>query len=960
MRKSTRRTPEAGDGLLHTKLAPPRPQPSLVPRPALLARLDAGLGRKVTLVAAPAGFGKSTLVAEWTARLGREGATPVAWLALDAGDNDPNRFWRYAITACRAFDDRLGREALAALRMSLLPFSVDALTSFINELAALPAPCVLVLENYHLITAQAVHDALAYLIDHLPATLHLVLIARQEPPLPLARLRARNELSELGAADLRFTPDEVRAFLEGALGTDPAPELVARVAERTEGWVAGLRLMTLARAALGAPGAREQEIGPYLAGFGGGHRYVLEYLAGEVIATQPEALQEFLAQTSLLGRLTGGLCEAVTGRADSGRLLAELERANLFLVSLGDDGGRTWYRYHALFAEAMQQLARARLGQAGVRAVFERAGRWYEAQGLLDEAIEAALAAREHDRAATLIEILIDQRGLRELLTLRRWVGQIPEAVLYAHPVLCLDYAETLLFSLDRYAPSTVAAVELPLRAAEEAWSRAGDSGRLGQALSLRSIMALWQGDFAGAFHQAWASLELLPEHDTFWRGATLLITSYDLLLAGDMNAAQQQLIEAGALSGAAGNPHSRLAALSALGDIAAIQGEFDQASQFYQEVLAGAVGGEEMLDDQGAAHAGLAAVAYELDDLDTAEEEAGQAYALAERRLDPLLQLRAMRLLAQVQQARGHPAQAQEMLHGLAARIARPALLRDIQAAQAALALAAGNPAVARQWRDTQGGSRPDIYPAANRAEGYTTSRAGAPAVEREVAALLLARLQIAEGQPQAAVEALEPWRVDAHRRGRLRSELEILCVQALAQAAPAARATAGDQAVIAGDQTTNGDRAVAGDRTTTGDRTAAGQTLARALALAQPGGWQRLFLDEGEPLGRLLGEVIPGLGKRPLAAYATRLARAFAAGRAAVPAQPAGHAGGPLLEPLSPQELRVLRLLSAGLTNPEIAHELVVSTNTVKTQVQSIYRKLNANSRDEAAALARELGLV
>ncbi len=889
--------------LLYTKLAPPRPpfgvQSTLVPRPALLDRLEAGLARKVTLISAPAGFGKTTLIGEWLARQTR----PVAWVALDAGDNDPVRFWRYVITACRAFDAALGRSALAAFRTSQVTSLENVLTPFINELAQLPDRGVLILEDYHTITSNEVSASLTFLIDHLPATLHVIILTRSEPALPLARLRTRNELSEFAAVDLRFTLTETRAFLQDTLQVSLTPEVIARLEERTEGWVAGLRLIALALQ--GRSGMKEAE--EFLTTFSGGHRYVLEYLVGEVIATQPAALQEFLLQTSVLNRLTGPLCDAITDRTDSALLLTQLERANLFLIPLGDDGRYAWYRYHALFAEALRAETRQRLGEAQVRTLIEKAGRWYEVHGMSEEAIEAALATPDFERAAPLIEQAIEQRGLNELYTLGRWAAQLPEAVLHAHPNLCFNYAVVLLFTSDRYAPATMARLEGPLRVAEEAWRKDHNDERLGQVLALRCTAALWQGDRVHAFAYARDSLELLPEHDVFWRGVSLLNVGLEEALSGHVDTAQQLFIETRALCGAAQNIHGVLAATFWLGEMSAWRGEFDQASQLYRQVLAEAIGGEEMLDDQAAAGLGLALIAYERNDLDAAEQQAARARDLSRQRSNEEEFVHASVLLARIQQARGQAAQAQDTLHTLAARTRRPLLLQDIQLWQARLALASGDVETARQWAATN------------------DRRRDAPPVEQEQAALLLAHLHLSDQDPAAALKLLEPMRVDAHQNGRLHSELEILCVQALADA---------DQS----------------------NTTHAQKALTQTLALAQPKGFRRLFLDEGEPLAKLLQALVPDLGKRPIATYATLLLQAFATSRS-VQLSPA--VSSLLLEPLSAQEQRVLRLLAAGLTNPEIARELVVSTNTIKTQVQSIYRKLNVNSRDEAADMARQLKL-
>lgn len=902
--------PTLPDDLLYTKLAPPRVQSSLVPRGALVARLEAGLTHKLTVISAPAGSGKTTLIGEWISERGD--AAPVGWVALDAGDNDPVRFWRYVVSACRSFDAALGRSTMATLRTTNITSFEGVLTTFINELSQLHDRCVLVLEDFHVIVGQEVLDSCAYLIEHLPATLHLVLLARSEPAMPLARLRARNELSEFTGGDLRFTPDEIRSFVQQTLQLTLPAEAIARLEQRTEGWAAGLRLMALALH--GRTDSHDAE--EILSAFSGGHRYVLEYLIAEVLATQPASVQEFLLQTSLFSRLTGALCDAITGRDDSTLLLTKLERANLFLVPLGDDGRHAWYRYQALFAEAMRHHARQRLAESSLRALMEKASRWYEERGLTEEAIETALAASGFDRAARLIEQSIAKQSHTELHTLGRWAEQLPEAVLCNYPDVCFNYARMILFTSDRHAPATAIRLEVPLHWAEQVWRQGKNDARLGQVWALRSMAAARQGDLAHAFAYSREALELLPAHDVYWRGVCLLNAGLEELLGGRIDTAQQRLIEARALCGAAQSLPGVLAATSMLGDACIWLGEFDQAGQFFQQVLAEAVGGDEMLDDQALAWLGLATIAYERNDLDAAEQQAARAQALGTKRANEDTAVHASLLLARLKQARGQTAQATDMLRGLAARIQRPRLLRQVQGGLARLALSSGDVGTAQHTPAAQQGTVVD-------APGVDP-----PYVQQEQTVFLAARIHLARGEPQVARLLLEPWRVDARKNGRLRSELEILCLQALASAAQGA------------------------------EPEAAG-TLRQALTLAQRQDFRRTFLDEGEAMALLLQTTLPGLGKRPVATYAMTLLRSFATARP-FHAQSTHHPAFPMLEPLSAQELRVLRLLAAGRTNPEIAAEFVVSTNTIKTQVQSIFRKLNVNGRDEAAEAARQMNLL
>ena len=479
------------DGLIRTKLAPPRLHGAFCPRAALLARLETGLVRKVTLVSAPVGSGKSTLVADWWS----SHQAVAAWIALDGGDNDPVRFWRYLLTACAKFDPALGKAGLATLATAQQPPFTDLLTTFINELAQLAHRYALVLEDYHVIVEPDVHASLAFLIDHLPDTLHLILITRSEPELPLARLRARNELSEVGIADLRFSELETaescsRPWRHPYLPPLRPPSRKPRVGPRVCAW---LRWPWKARRRRRKPSNTwpHSQAGT-----------ATSSTISSVKCSPPNPKQcEPSSQTSLLQRLTGSLCDAVTGSTGSAELLEQLEHADLFLIPLAANDDQPWYRYHALFAEAMRHDAQRRLGAEGVAAVYANASRWYETHALLSEAVETAMLAGQFERAVTLMEQLIDAQGYSELYTLLRWAEQIPAHLLASHPALSFNYALAILFiSSDRYAPANTATIDWLLRSAEEAWQRDEDEARLGQVLAVRSVVHLWQGDLVNCF----------------------------------------------------------------------------------------------------------------------------------------------------------------------------------------------------------------------------------------------------------------------------------------------------------------------------------------------------------------------------------------------------------------------------------------------------------------------------
>ncbi|MCC6457749.1 MAG: hypothetical protein IT328_22530 [Caldilineaceae bacterium] len=901
------------DELLSTKLTVPRLRAPLVTRPSLLARLDEGLDRKLTLLSAPAGFGKTTLVSQWFATR-RQDPTglPRAWVALDAGDNDPVRFWRYLLSACQSLDSALGQGSMALLK-SPQPSFEAALTLFINDMAQLSGRYILVLEDYHFIASPQIHESVLFLLDHLPDTLHLMILTRQDPPLPLARLRTRHELNELGAADLRFSLAETQALLQQAIPVPLSADAIARLDARTEGWVAALRLVVLALQGRRNP----TEIEAFLTTFSGGHGHIVEYLVEEVLHAQPESIQEFLLRTSFLNRLAAPLCDVVTGRQDSARLLEEMERANLFLTSLdlaSRDGTERWYRYHGLFAEAMRHTANRRMDQAALNALFERASRWYEAHGLLGEAVEASLATRAFPRAVELLEqIIVPQLMQNQFHTLRRWIEQLPAEELVAHPQLCMTYAIAILFTSDRAAPQTHELLEPPLQMAEKAWRAEENRPKLGELMAFRSLVSWFRPNLMQSLAEAREALALLPEENVQWRGISLIFVGLEELLKGQLHDARQELLLSLELNQKANNTYGILDTLLLLARVCAEQGELRQAARYYEQVLVDLeqkpMAREGAQTRRGRALAGLSQLELEWNRLETAAHYAsqaldiGHAYAEAETRAQSTL------LLAQIDQAQGKHQQAQERLHALIAQTKQPHLLREIQGSQARLALAAGHLAEARRWAET-----PASQPL--------------PRIQEEAEALIHARLHLAQNQPEQALHHLHQWQADAQENGRVRARIEMLILAVLAAHARK-------------------------------EQSHAKQMLVQALALAQPEGYQRLFLDAGEPMAELLRSLLRELDQDALVLYARGLLLAFAEEK------PVGEEAPPvdsalLIEPLSAQERRVLRLLATDLSNPEIADELVVSLNTVKTHVKNIYGKLAVHSRAEARDVARQLKLI
>src|SRR5215203_6084663 len=526
--------------LLVTKLYVPPPRPGVVPRPHLIARLDEGLHRKLTLISAPAGFGKTTLVSEWVATGGR----PTAWMSLDEADRDPPRFLSYLIAALRTVAPDIGEGLLDVLQSSQSPPAESILTSLVNEIAALPHPLVLVLDDYHVIDAEPIDRALTFLLEHLPPQLHLVITTREDPRLPLPRLRARDQLTEVRAAGLRFTVDEAAAFFNEAMGLDLSDGDVAALETRTEGWIAGLQL-----AALSLRG--RNDVARFIQAFTGDDRYIVDYLVEEVLGRQPERVRTFLLQTSVLDRLCGPLCDAVTGGNDGTTLLDALERGNLFVVPL--DNKRHWYRYHHLFADVLRTHAlEEEYEHVAVR--HRRASEWYKRQGQPADAIRHALAAGDFGRAADLVELAsTEMRRSRQEATLLGWLRALPDEVLRCRPVLSNLYAGVLMQS------GEFEGVEALLQDAER-WLVTDDQGESSKATTAamvvidedtfrnlpamipihRAGLALALGDVTASMRHARRALDLLGEDDLMGHGAASALLGLAAWTNGDLDAAHR------------------------------------------------------------------------------------------------------------------------------------------------------------------------------------------------------------------------------------------------------------------------------------------------------------------------------------------------------------------------------------------------------------------------------------
>ena len=902
------------DVLLATKLHVPGPRPGFVPRPRLAGALGGGL----VLVCAPAGFGKTALLADWL----RSGGRPVAWLSLDAGDNDPVRFWRHVVAALdRA---RPGTGERVAPLFAPAPSSFEGLvTALINELAAQSGenPIVLVLDDYHLIHAGQVHASLEFLLEHLPPGLHLLLASRSDPPLPLARLRARGLLAELRADDLRFTAEEAAALLRESAGAALPGAAVAALVARTEGWAAGLQL-----AALSLRG--RSDIAGFVAAFSGSHRYILDYLTGEVLDGLPEQVREFLLETSVLERLSGGLCDAVTGRDDGQAMLERVEQAGLFLMPM--DEVRGWWRYHRLFAD----LLRARLQQqrpGRVVVLHRAAAAWYEEHGLADDAVGHALAAGDTAWAARLIEQHFDATlYLRsEGATAQRWLAALPAELVQTRPRLLL--AQVLLGATLGRAE----AMEPPLAAAERALAGAADAAgepfepSVGKAASMlvnipaaialhRSFLAQLHGDAEGTAAFASQALAELSGGERILSSTAQGLLAAAEWLRGRLAAAEQAFMSS--IAGwQVGQPISW--GIYQLGQVQRAQGRLDAATETYQKTLEiPAVSGPPPAPPAGPAYGGLGEVAYQRNELDSALRQVTEGIALCRQFLYPAPLGIGLVTLAWIRQAQGDPGAALEAM-GEAERAALgpgvTGLLNPVPAQRARLLLVQGDVAAAARWT-TERGLGPGDEP------GYPS----------EPEYLVLARVLLAEDRPAQALMLLERMLAAASGQGRTGSVIEIGALRALALAA-------------------------------CGEQDSAVDALAQALVLGCPQGYVRVFADEGAPMAALLGRLAAaqkaerGAGVPP--ACLARVLQAFdgkhdphGARRGAAGVVPG------LVEQLTARELEVLVLLAAGMPNPRIAEHLVVTLDTVKKHVSHLLGKLGAANRTEAVTRARQLGLI
>ena len=891
--------------LVTTKLRAPRPRPNLVARPRLSEALATVEGRILTLVSAPAGFGKTTLLGEWAQGWSTRGGS-VAWVSLDESDNDPARFLTYVVNALRTVAEDFGEGVLFSLRSPGSP-PVEALaTALVNELGELPQETVLVLDDYHEISARPIHSLVSFLLERLPENAHIVISGRTDPPLPLPRLRARGQMVELRAADLRFTPDEATAFLNDAMGLALSADDAAALEGVTEGWVAALQLAALTMQDRG-------DVSGFIEDFSGSNRHVLDFLSEEVLGHQPEDVRRFLLDTAVPERMSASLCDALTGRDDGQLMLEKLETENLFVVPLDDE--RRWYRYHRLFADFLRGRL-ARKGPERLASLHLRASEWCEENGLVAEAVRHALTAEDHERAADLVERVVGEGWFRgEAATLLGWLEALPEGAKQRRPRLLLEQATALMWvgRLDGVEPL----VREAERVVDAVWGAEAIHRRylMGFAAAARAWYSNLRGNPQEGIESARRALALLPDDPGPRTFATLsLAAAYSS--AGELEAASDAFSEAAELGLASGNVYGTLEAMGHRAGLRMALGRLLEAEDILRRALElASERGDYTVNAAGEVQVRMGELLYEWDALDPAETRLTEGVRLAGRTGQIGTLVYGYVSLSRLRQARGDTDGAIEAARE-AERLARSSgvgrLVAEAAAWKSRLHLARGELATATsEWQRMGVGDE-------------------APTLMREVEQIARARLLIARGEHEDALPLLSGLREAVRAAGRTGREIEILNLQAITLWAR-------------------------------GERERAVGTLTKALALGEPEGYIRSFVDEGPEMTALISEVLGAQQRgrmhpsdRVSARYLAELMAAFA--QEAATQTTDEH----LAEPLSERELEVLALIAAGESNQEIAGRLFVSTSTVKTHVNNLFRKLSARSRTQALARARELNLL
>jgi LuxR family maltose regulon positive regulatory protein len=901
--------------LLQTKFNIPPPQPNLIHRPRLTQLINESLDRKLTLISAPAGFGKTTLLSEWILTSQRR----ASWISLEDADNDPARFWNYFIAALQMLQEGLIKDARIFLHrgnpQNVLAQLESFITILINEISDYPEEFALILDDYHQIHNQVIHKGINFLIDHLPPSMHLILACRADPPLPMARLRARGQMVELRAENLRFTSDEVITFLNQIMSLGLSAEQIAALETRTEGWIAGLQLAAISM-------QRNEDATRFIEAFTGSHRFIMDYLVDEVLTCQSEDVQSFLLDTSILERFTGPLCDSLTNKTNGQEMLQQLEQSNLFIIPL--DNERRWYRYHHLFADLLRsRLQELKPNQLDL--LHRRACEWFEREGLVPEAIHHAITMRDYERAAQLIERTMEvHRQKGESATLSGWMNALPGSTRRNHPSLCLAYARALVDAAENISiESLVDEVEAGLQMDRFSGDLNSTSLR-GQIAALRAYLAMIRNHYKETIELSRFAQELLGEEEARWRSFVGLILAGAYRFTNNWAAASQTYLEASDLSQAAGDKVNALRALSMRGEVLEAQGHLHQSAEQFERVLRLA---QELAiptsPATGYALVGLGRVWFEWNDLQASINSVQEGIQRGKKGDYKDILLRGYLGLARIRQAQADLKGTQEALENaeLIAKQMGVVEIKDwVNAFRAQAWLAQGDIESAIDWASKYSGDLND--------ETFPSN------------AIALARVRLVQGRHEEALGLLNHALQSAYAVGRLRNAIQILIVKALIH------------------------RELE-------DLENASLALSRALTLAEPEGYLRMFLDEGESMRSLLSDFQARIEKRPretstdnqktIFEYARKLSAGFAT---ISPSQSrkllSESREASIQEPLSEREMEILRLMVAGFSNRDIAEKDVVSINTVKTQVKSIYGKLGVHNREDAISTTRELGLL
>jgi len=865
------------DLLLATKLSTPSLRKDIVSRPHLIERMGTDLlqddefGRRLTLVSAPAGYGKTTLAIDWLHRLG----LPLGWLSLDEADNDPRRFITYLIAAMKKVSESIGQAATAMLQSPQPPPSEIMLTTLVNEISAVSQPFILVLDDYHVIHTPPIHEQLTFLLENQPSNLHLVVTTREDPLLPIPRLRARGQVLEIRQDDLRFSAEETAEFLKTVMGLSLSLDEIAALERRTEGWIAGLQL-----AALSMQG--RDDLSGFIQAFTGSSRFILDYLVEEVFERQSSHVKDFLLKTSILERLSGPLCDAVTDINVSQGVLETLEQANLFIVPL--DQSRDWYRYHRLFADLLRH--RLRTSPISENSLHQRAGRWYEQNGFASDAIRHVLAAQDWEHAANLISANTDvmlKRG--EVITVIGWFQALPEEMLLSDPKLCFDYCWPLLLA-------TQYDVAAPLL--ERVEQAAKDiPAFLGEVFAAQAYLALGQSDHALMVEKSQRALALLPKSSVQSRGIVAMNLGLAYWHMGQMQEAEKVLAEALETGQKTGNHYAAITAVIFLGRVFAVRGDLHQAAEYFERAVQ--MGGEMPIN--ALAHMDLATLHYEWNDLEKSAGHLQKAILLSKRGQNDEFLVGCRMLQARLLTAQGNLSDAEELLEKAWALVRSgkisEAMAERVNVTQVRLLLAKG--ASTGEWSQKLT-EKVDCHPF-YRFLGVTKSQT---LPDPSARAYL-------EGLSQAAQE--NEW------------VYGLITVRAL-------------QTALAEKQ-----------------EDALGY-LREALLLAEGGGFVRSFVEAGEKLLPLLRMAV----QRGIAPeYAGRILEVMVK-----KAETTGADQSSLVEALSAREIEVLRLVTSGMSNREIAEQLIISTGTAKSHIHNLCGKLGVRNRTEAAIRGKELGLV